>query len=120
MSSEKVARLRQLMSEAVPRNSKQSEQEAETNRQFRLYEFNAGLPPLVIEQTPRARSERDIERIAAWYGWNNEILRALDAARAESLQALSDSEVEELRDRMRRLEECVREGLDCPDAPPAR
>jgi hypothetical protein len=116
---DKVARLRQLMSEAVPSQPIAESLEAAAARAFQLHEFNA-RPALVVEQTPRARRERDIERIAIWYGWTSEVVRALDAAGTSSLSALSDDELESLQERMRRLEDCAREGLDCPDALPAR
>lgn len=116
---DKVARLRQLMSEALPKDTGHRSAEADASRAFRLYEFNSA-PPLVVEQTPRARIERDIDRIAAWYGWHGEVARALDSAAVSTVGALTDGDLERLQCRMRQLEECVKEGLDCPDAPPAR
>lgn len=119
MSNDKVARLRQLMSEAVPRSGVPPTAEDNIKRQFRLYEFNADPAPC-IEQTPRARNERDIHRITRWYGWNDVVLRSLDRARVTSLQGLNDDDLAELHARMKRLEECVQQGLDAPDSPPAR
>lgn len=116
---EKVARLRQLMSEAVSQQPESSNLELETIRQFRLYDFNAA-PAVVIDTSPRAKTVREIERIASWYGWGAEIVRHLDHCGATSLPELIDSDVDALLTRLQRLEECVREGLDCPDAPPAR
>lgn len=118
MLSEKVARLRQLMSEAVPRKS-ESTAEAAATRRFQLYEFNTG-PTLVVDQSPRARQERDIQRIASWYGWGGEVVRALDGAGACTVQGLDDAQLLALHERMRQLEQCAQEGLDPPDMPPAR
>ena len=116
---DKVARLRQLMSEAVPIQPATGANEEAAAKAFRLYEFNTA-PTLVVEQTPRARTERNVERIAAWYGWAGEIARALDAVGACTVSELSDEALARLDARMRQLEDCVKEGLDCPDAPPAR
>jgi hypothetical protein len=74
----------------------------------------------VLGQDARSRKEREILRIASWYNWGSEIARALDAAGAITMAGLSDDELERLYQRMRALEECVQEGLDPPDAPPAR
>lgn len=93
--------------------------EGRARRDFALYEFNAAPPP-VLEQTPRARAEREIGRIAAWYGWASEITRALDCAGAVSFAGLEEHQVEQLLARMRQLEDCAQSGLDGPDTPPAR
>jgi len=94
--------------------------ESEALRAFQVYEFNSVPVGPVVEQTPRARAIREINRIATWYGWPGEITRALDAAAATSLAGLADEELEQLVERMRHLEECVQNGGDAPDAPPAR
>lgn len=117
---EKVARLRQLMSEAVSQQPDTGGIELQTIRQFRLYDFNTA-PAVLLDTSPRAKTERQIERIAAWYQWGAaEIVRHLDQCGASSLPGLADDDAHALLDRLQRLEECVREGLDCPDAPPAR
>ena len=118
MLNEKVARLRQLMSEAVPRKPAESP-EAAALRLFRLHEFNSA-PAVLVEQTERARDEREIDRIATWYGWQAEVVRALDRDRVASLSGLSDGGIAALLARMHQLEECAQNGLDCPDAAPAR
>lgn len=119
MLQDKVTRLRQLLSEAVPKEDEPLSAEAAAARAFRIYELNSPQP-LLVEQTARARAEREIERIASWYRWDAEIVRALDRAGASSLSLLEDHEVDDLLQRMKQLEDCVREGLDCPDTPPAR
>jgi hypothetical protein len=118
MLNEKVARLRQLMSEAVPRKPAETAESAAL-RLFQLHEFNSA-PVVVVDQSPRARTERQVERIAAWYGWQAEIVRALDSECVASLQGLSESGLDTLHARRKQLEECAQHGLDCPDAAPAR
>lgn len=119
---DKVARLRELMRDAVPRGLQQKATEPpelQASRAFELYSFNADAIP-AIEQTPRARLEREILRIASWYNWGGEISRALDAAKVATLSALTEDQADALVTRLKTLETCVQEGLDCPDAPPAR
>lgn len=113
-----VARVRQLLAEARTPKPTDSE-EARARRAFDYFDFNSSPPP-VLEQTPRARTLRDITRIATWYGWGGEVARALDAAQASSPADLTDEQLEALQARLQRLEHCAQEGLDCPDAPPAR
>lgn len=116
---DKVTRLRQLLSEAVPRTPEPSPQEAAALKAFAIYEVNAPTP-FVLEQTPKARAMREIMRIAGWYQWQGEIERALDTVGATTLGDLQEHELEDLLTRMRLLEDCVQNGTDAPDAPPAR
>ena len=116
---DRVARLRSLLSEATEVRKPELTPEAQALRAFQLHEFNAA-PPLVLDQSPRARSTREIMRIANGYGWTSEVERALDAAGATMLSSLSDLDLEDLLARMRRLEDCVHMAGDSPDAPPAR
>jgi len=116
---DRVARLRSLLSEATDVRKPEPTPEAQALKAFQFYDFNSA-PPVVLDQSPRARSMREIMRIARWYGWGGEIDRALDAAGAEMLSSLSDSELERLQARMRNLEDCVHTAGDCPDVPPAR
>lgn len=116
----RLTQLRQLVRDAVsPAREVVESSETKAHRDFRLHEFNAGQA-FVVEQTTRARAIREITRIATWYGWPGEMARALDAAGAESLQGLGELELDALVSRMRLLEECVQNGGDAPDAPPAR
>lgn len=113
---DKVARLRQLLSEAVPVDQGKTQSQAEAWRMFQ------GFDSLACPSAPmnrRAKTIREINRIAAWYGWGSEIQRALDAADAESLAALDDQLLEGLRLRLQNLEDCVQAGMGPPDAPPA-
>ena len=116
---DKVSRLRQIMSEAVPRRPLPDRSEAAANDAFAYFECNAPQP-IVVEQTPEARAIREIMRIATWYGWPGEITRALDAAGATVLQSLDSEQLQDLLERMRTLEDCVHTGGDSPNAPPAR
>lgn len=116
---DKVTRLRQIISEAIPHKPKPALTEAAANDAFAYFESNAPQP-IVIEQTPEARAIREIMRIANWYGWPGEVTRALDAAGACNLQSLAKEKLEELLDQMRLLEDCIHTGGDSPYAPPAR
>jgi hypothetical protein len=115
---DKVARLRELMRQAVPVAHEPSPEVRAANT-FALYTFNQGCHP-VLDTAPRARLEREIARIASWYGWGCEVARALDAHAAASVAGLTDEQAEQLAARLRNLECCVQEGLDPPDSPPAR
>lgn len=109
-----VARVRRLLDSAEPETP-----ESRVRRDFQLFEFNTDVGP-VLDQSPRARMQREILRIARWYSWEGEIARALDADGVGSLESLPIERVERLLGRMVRLETCAQEGLDAPDAPPAR
>lgn len=76
--------------------------------------------PDALEQTPRARLVREINRIALRYGWTDPIVKALDAAGAAALGHLHEHELEALAAEMRRLVECAMSGCDLDDALPAR
>ena len=117
---ENVARVRRLLEEAVQEKRAQQTRSPEQQAQgaFQLYEFNIGMAPL--EQTPRARAEREIHRIAWTYGWQAEVARALDFHAATSLSALDDPQVDELAARMRRLLDCAMNACDFEDVLPAR
>lgn len=118
MSRDKVSQLRKLLSEATPSpTTVRNDTETEAWRRFQQFESYAAPAPL--ESSWRARAVREITRIAAWYGWTNEIQRVLDAANLDMLAMLDDSALNELRDRMTHLEECAQHGIGAPDAPPA-
>lgn len=113
-----VRQVEDVLAEIAPRREQPDTAEILAQRAFQLHEFNTALAP--IEQSPRARAIREITRIATWYGWGGEVARALDAEHAVALSALSPASLEQLLSRMRQLEECVQNGGDAPDAPPAR
>jgi hypothetical protein len=113
-----VATLRALLSDAFGAPVIGPE-EVQARKAFQLYEFNtAPAPPL--DMSPRAKAQREIMRIASWYGWGGEIERALDAAGEASMSGLSMRQMDQLLGRMVRLEHCIQEGCDPADAPPAR
>lgn len=115
---DKVTRLRQLMSEAIPREPQLTPSEAQARIAFAHYEMNAPQPVL-LDQSDQARAIRDVMRIASWYGWMGEVERALDAANCGSLQSMGQEDLDRLANRMRRLEDCAQNGMGAPDAPPA-
>ena len=115
--SDKVTRIRRLLAEAKPSKRPDSPQET-ASRAFRAYADNDPLG-YVIDQTPRARTYREVIRLATTYSWQVEIDRALDDAHAMSLSTLSDDQLESLLRRLRNLEDCLHTAIGPPDAPPA-
>lgn len=116
MSFDRVSRLRQLLSEAVPAEPHRSVAEVDGWRQYNA--FAANTPPS-IERSWRNRVIDDINRIACWYNWGADVQRHLDRAEVCSLASLHDEALEGLHSRMTQLEECVQTGCGAPDAPPA-
>jgi len=114
---DKVARVRSLLLEAAQRATDTPEIQA--RKDFALYEFNTQPVP-VIAQTEQARAIREVSRIAGWYGWWGEVTRAMDDEQVVTLEGMSLDGLTQLHARMKRLEDCAQEGLDPPDAPPAR
>lgn len=115
---DKVSQLRKLLGEATP-SPTAIKNDAETEAWRRFQQFETYTAPLPQESSWRAKATRDITRIAAWYGWTAEIQRALDEADVDLVSALSDDDLESLRDRMRHLEDNAQHGFGAPDAPPA-
>jgi hypothetical protein len=99
---DKVAKLRQLLSEAVAEKVS-----------------SPAVDPFAIQQTERARIEREISRLAGWYGWDAEVIRQLDMEGAEGLFSLSLAGCQALLARLQRLEDCYHNGLGPPDSGPA-
>jgi hypothetical protein len=93
-----VARLRQLMSEAVP----------QTQAFVVLPPSGAGITEHTeLEQSPRARSLRRILRIVEFNHWPQVLEAALDEAEVGSLASLDDEQVERLLTRLTQLEDCA-------------
>ena len=105
------------MSEAMPRPPSALAANEDHWRAYQLYEFNTTTP---LEQSPRDLAVRAINRIAMTYGWINEIQRYLDRKAKPSISHLGDESVDELHARMLQLENCIQNGCDSDDAPPAR
>jgi hypothetical protein len=115
---ESVSLVRQLIQEAREPRATDSP-ELQLQRAYEFYEINKAPPPL-IDQSPRGRLCRQVERIVAWYPWGGpELERALDAARAASAFQLDDADLEQLVGRLQKLEECAQNGYDAPDCAPA-
>ena len=117
---DKVSRIRALLDEAVKRKDALARSpEAEARLAYQAYASNDERA-FYADPAPRARSVREILRIAAFYNWPRVVERALDDAGVRSLTSLSDGDLEALLAHMRQLEDCARNALDPPDAPPAR
>lgn len=124
MSQEKIAHLRKLVAQAAePQPLLEGLSEpARLQRAYDYWAYNASAlgPPPRLDQSPRARAIREINRIAAWRRWGDEVARWLDRSGAESLADLELSDIEALRDHMRRLEDCGHMACDLDDEFPAR
>lgn len=95
---EKVARLRQLMSEALP--------QSKAALVFPCGSFGLTENSKLL-QSPRARSIRRIIRIVEANQWPQVLEMALDQAEATSLAELSDSDVANLLCHLESLEDCM-------------
>ena len=88
---------------------------------WQRFEIEQGLQtPAPLEQTPRARAIRDINRIAMRHGWASEIVAALDRAGVSYLAQLHDHEVHDLHHHMCHLVDCAQTACDPRDSLPAR
>lgn len=118
MEQGKLSQLRQLVRDAVATDSQPESAEAQATRAFLAYSFNVAEP--LLEQTPRARAQREIDRIATWYAWGPlEVRRWLDRSQVVAVSALPESALELLLGRMLSLEDCAQNGIAPPDAPTA-
>ena len=117
MRDSNVARVRRLLQEAV--EAKQQETAEDIARREFTHHCHNTQPGPVLDQSPRGRAMREILRISTWYGWTSAVDRALDAAGAMTLATMDDDALRDLRDFMRRLEDCVQTGIGSPEAPPA-
>lgn len=116
-----AGRVREILQEARPAAAEQLVGEApetQLQRAFQLYQFNVGLAP--IEQTPRARAEREIHRIALTYNWPGEVARFLDRHGAASLAGLDEDTIDELLAHMRKLLDRAMSACDSDEDLPAR
>ena len=95
--------------------------ESSVFRAWRRYEDNAEqLVPPPLDTSPSARLIREILRIAQTYGWQASVAAYLDDRRLGSITALTESQLEELADRMAAYVEAAQYGCDVFDALPAR
>lgn len=117
MSFDRVSRLRQLLSEAVPVRAERTGAELDSWRQYDHYLANVATPTL--ERSWRCKAIDEINRIAGWYNYGPDVQRQLDIRGVCSLAALDDAALTEIHERMCQLELCVQTGCGAPDAPPA-
>lgn len=91
-------------------------------RAYDYWAYNAAClaAPPPLDQSPRARAMREINRIAARRRWGDEVARWMDRAAAGRFADLDDAQLEGLRDHMRRLEDCGHTACDPDDEFPAR
>lgn len=101
-----VARLARLMTEAVP--------------QARAGDGGGGLAFRSLNQGARARSIREITRIAMRYGWWDAVETALDRARVPSLRHLDTPQLEGLAEHLQGMVENAMTLCDLADDLPAR
>ncbi len=108
----KVARLRQLMSEAIPQN---------VGPVLAFPSNCAGITETTqLEQSPRARKIRRVLRLVETYQWPQVLELALDQAGAPMLSALPDDALDSLHEHLVALEDCMQVCGDSPYSPPAR
>jgi hypothetical protein len=108
-----VARLRQIMEEAIPVNSN-------TQKRFTPPRAPEPLDPSgATVSFRRAAVLREIRHLAALYDWQYVVDRALVAADAPALKYLDSERLELLLNRLQRLEDCLRTRCDSPEAPHA-
>lgn len=92
--------------------------EYEAWRAFQHHNAQHGLPPL--EQTPRARQRRTVDRIAGWYSWGPETVQHfLDKRGVSHVYELSDPQLEDLHDQMLAFEDSAANGWSSPIEPAA-
>ncbi len=92
--------------------------ENEAWRAFHYHQAHNFVPPM--EQTPRARMTRSINRVAARFAWGPDaVAHFLDTRGACYLSDLSEPQLEDLRDRMDAYEEAAANGWSAFDEPPA-
>lgn len=73
-----------------------------------------------VDQSPRARNIREINRIAMRYQWGSEVARIVDRAGVRSLYSMADDELDEAAMLMRNLVASAECGCDLADDLPAR
>ena len=109
-----VARLRQIMEEAVPLAPVRDHAPL-TGAEMDARRRNAAIFPI-----RRANSLREISRLSRWYGWEGEIDQALARAGVLALKYLDADDLEALLGRLHVLVDALHAGCDLADAPPAR
>lgn len=100
-----VGRLRAILRDAIPRTP---------------WNDRAVEPPAIAVHLRRARAKIEIQDIAARYGWQREVDRALEHQGVPALKYLGADQLDQVLARLRRLEDCLHTPCDPPDSPPAR
>ena len=118
MREKAVTRIRELLQEATPAKKKDIQPESRAMQAFQRFQDH-DAHGYILDQSHRARTYREIVRLATGHGWQSEVDKALDAAQGMSLSSLSDEDLEALLQRLRRLEDCLHSGIGSPDSPPA-
>lgn len=92
--------------------------ENEAWRAFQYHNAQCFIPPM--EQTPRARMRRTVDRIASRFPWGPDtVAHFLDTRGATYVNDLSDPQLEDLCDRMLAYEDSAVNGWSSPDDPVA-
>ena len=110
-----VSNIRALLSEMGDRPAASGESEA-----WRAFQHHQAqlVPPL--EQSPRARRQRAVNRIAGRFTWGPEVVsHFLDTRGATYLADLTDPQLDDLFDRMCAYEDAAMHGCSSPDEPAA-
>lgn len=118
VSREWVRQVEQVLAEVATRPRARATGSSEAWQRYQIEQQIQA--PDALEQSHRARSVREINRIAASYGWGTEVARALDRAGASYLSDLHDQEVTDLADHMRNLLDCANTACDHMESLPAR
>ena len=90
-------------------------------------ELAAALPPAMpadsserpLDQSPRAKNLRSVQRIADTYGWHSAIVHFLDMKGATYMSDLTNPQLEDLLDRMHGYVDAAEIGASLPDCLPA-
>lgn len=111
----KVSKLRTLLSGMTARPPASPESEAWQQHQH----FLANLP-VPLDQSPRGRMTRAINRIAVAWPWGKDaVTMFLDTRGAAFVADLTEPQLEDLHDRMLAYEDAAMNGYGPPDAPAA-
>lgn len=113
-----AAQVRAVLAEAKPAHPVRVIGESEAWRRFEAEQQLQQIEP--VEQSARARTIREVNRIALRYGWPQPVADALDTAGVGRLSDLDDDQLLELAERMRGLVDAALHACDLEDTLPAR
>lgn len=120
LREERIQELTDLIAARMP--PRRIELAAPPPERFEWYAANCeALEPIKLDQTPTARAVREIGRLAARYPWGAEVIRrAMDRQAVATPEELTADAIYELRDELRKLDQCAQFACDLDDLPPAR